>query len=73
MDDGELLEMAQELDGMERDLGTSWEVDFLENMLTLLRSGQNLSPDRESKLRQIHARYLSDDAHPVSDEGGDDD
>lgn len=71
--DDELLGMAQELDGMERDLASSWEVDFLENMLTLLRSGQSLSPDRESKLRQIHAKYLGEDAKPVSDEGGNDD
>jgi hypothetical protein len=65
----ELLEMAQELDGMERDLETTWEVDFLENMLTLLRNGQSLSPNREAKLRQIHDKYLGDGAQSGGDSG----
>lgn len=64
----ELLEMAQELDGMDRSV-TSWEADFLESVLVRLREGRGLTTHaggQEAKLRQIYAKYFEggDDAPP---------
>ncbi len=69
----EFLDMAEELDGMDRSLNT-WEAQFLEDMLTKLRNGENLTPGKggqEAKLREIYDKYLgenwesSDDDDPV--------
>ena len=70
MDNAELLEMAQELDGMERSV-SSWEADFLESVLTRLREGRDLSEKQEAKLRQVHEKYLGDDS-PLRDIEDDD-
>ncbi|MGH9391937.1 MAG: hypothetical protein ACRD1Z_20230 [Vicinamibacteria bacterium] len=51
------LEMAQELDGMERDV-TSWEAGFLDTVLKRLREGRVLTEGQAEKLEQIHREYL---------------
>lgn len=61
------LEMAEELDGMERDV-TSWEADFLEKILEILRFGLQLSPKQADTLEKMHERYLgSDGPNPFSE------
>ncbi len=66
----ELLDMAEALDGMDRDVA-SWEADFLESVLTRLRSNQRLTEKQEAKLRQIHEKYFEADgtSSPRGDEG----
>ena len=59
----ELLELAQELDGMDRDV-THWEAGFLQNILNQLRAGTPLRQPQEAKLREIHEQYLGADATP---------
>lgn len=66
MDD--LLEMAKELDTMDRSLN-AWEAEFLETILTRLREGRTITSRQETKLRQIHEEYLGDGAKAA---GGDD-
>ncbi len=58
----EFLDMAEELDGMDKSLN-SWEATFLEDMLTKLRNGETLTPGKngqEAKLREIYDRYLGE-------------
>lgn len=38
----EYLEMAQEIDGMDRDV-TTWEADFIDSVLSRLRGGGGIS------------------------------
>ncbi len=64
----ELLDMAEELDGMERSV-TTWEAGFLESVLELLREDIRISPKQESKLKAMHDQYLG----PYADEPKDDD
>lgn len=59
----ELLELAQELDGMDRDVN-HWEATFLQDILNQLRVGETLSQHQEAKLREIHEQYLGADAAP---------
>ncbi len=65
----EFLDMAEELDGMDRSLNT-WEANFLNGILALLRKNQPLSPGRETKLREIHEKYLGGETD--ASEGDDD-
>ena len=67
----EHLEMAQELDGMDRDVG-SWAADFLQNILTCLRGGGTLSVERVKKLRELHGKYFGVGATSEPDEGDED-
>ena len=58
----ELLEMAEELDGMDRNV-SSWEANFLQDMLNKLRAGEALTigeDSQEAKLREIYEKYLGD-------------
>jgi hypothetical protein len=57
-----LLEMAEELNKMERPLQTGFECDFHDSVLQRLRAGYALSPKQEAKLREIYDRYLGDEA-----------
>ena len=69
----ELLEMAQELDGMDKSLN-SWEVQFLDDMLIKLRAGQTLTSGQkgqEAKLREIYERYLGEDCESTDDTDAD--
>ncbi len=66
----ELLEMAEELDGMDKSLN-SWEIQFLEDMLKRLREGENLTPGKngqEAKLRQIYDKYLGENWGSAGDD-----
>lgn len=53
------LEMAEELDGMDRDV-RSEEADLLERALKRLRSGRPLRPKDADWLEKLHAKYLED-------------
>ena len=58
----ELLEMAEELDGMDCDV-SSWEANFLQEMLNKLRAGKTLTigeGSQEAKLREIYEKYMGD-------------
>ncbi len=58
----EFLDMAEELDGMDKSLN-SWEATFLEDMLTKLRNGETLTPGKngqEAKLREVYDKYLGE-------------
>lgn len=59
MDIEEALELAQELDGMERDV-TSWEADFLSSILPRLREGHGLSEKQEKVLLGMKKKYLDE-------------
>lgn len=66
----EFLDMAEELDGMDKSLN-SWEATFLEDMLTKLRNGETLTPGKngqEAKLRQIYDRYLGENWGSTDDD-----
>lgn len=63
-----LLEMAQALDKMERDV-TSSEADILEYALKRLESGKKLEPKDETKLKAMYEKYLARDN---KEEEGDD-
>lgn len=55
----EALELAEELDNMERDV-TTWEADFLESILKRLREdGSELTPKQEYQLRRMEEKYLA--------------
>ncbi len=56
-----LLEMAEALNKMEKPLNT-WECDFHDTVLRLLREGQPLSEWRTAKLKEIYEKYLGEDA-----------
>jgi hypothetical protein len=60
------LEMAVELDEMERDV-TSDEATFLERALKDLRSGKELRPKHLAKLEAMHEKYLGE---PDEEEDG---
>jgi len=60
MDTDEALEIAEELDGMDRDV-TSWEADFLANILPLLRQGRGVSEKQEAVLLKMKKKYLDED------------
>lgn len=62
----EHLELAKELDGMEREI-SSWEVDFLENVLKRLRAGRSLSAKQQAALMEMHAKYFGDDPRTQQD------
>ncbi len=69
----ELLEMAQELDGMDKSVN-SWEAQLLEDTLIKLRAGQTLTPGQkgqEAKLREIYDRYLGEDCESTDDSDAD--
>ncbi len=53
----EYLEMAQDLDGMDEDV-TSWEANFLDSILTHLRNGGRLSPNRVNSLKDMYEKYF---------------
>ena len=53
------LEMAKELDGMERDV-TSWEADFLNSILEKLNFGLALTEKQATRLSEMYERYLGD-------------
>lgn len=53
------LEMAKELDGMDRDV-TSWEADFLSSILEKLNFGLALTQKQASRLTEMYERYLGD-------------
>jgi hypothetical protein len=55
------IEMAEALNKMDMDLN-SWEADFHDNVLKLLRAGQQLSPGRLVKLKEVYEKYLGEDA-----------
>lgn len=57
------LEMAEELDGMDRDV-TSTEADLLEEILNTLRAGRELKPKDEAKLELMHEKYLGQKDDP---------
>lgn len=56
-----LLEMAEALNKMDRDLGT-WEADFHNAVLQLLRVELPLTPKQTEKLKEIYEKYLGEDA-----------
>ena len=56
-----LLEMAEALDRMDRDLN-SWEAGFLNTVLDPLRFELDLTGPQKEKLKQIYERYLGEDA-----------
>lgn len=58
-----LLEMAEELDGMDRDV-TSGEANLLEEILNTLRAGRELKPKDEAKLELMHEKYLGQKDDP---------
>jgi len=70
VDAEEALELAQELDGMERDV-TSWEADFLASVLPLLREGRGLSEKQEAVLLKMKKTYLDVDDEVDTPMGGD--
>lgn len=59
--------MAEALDSMDRDV-TSWEADFLNSTLEILRFGSTLSAGAAVKLKEIYDRYLGDDADETIDD-----
>jgi hypothetical protein len=61
------LEMAKELDGMERDV-TSWEADFLNSILTRLDRGLPISHAQQKKLEELYEHYLGQDADDMEAE-----
>lgn len=50
------LEMAEELDRMERDV-TSWEAEFLDSILKRLRSGTALTERQAKTLQEMRWKY----------------
>jgi hypothetical protein len=54
-----LLEMAEELNDMDRDM-TSGEADFHDGALKDLRKGKKLKPKDEAKLELLHEKYLAE-------------
>lgn len=56
-----LLEMAEALDKMDRDLN-SWESEFHNSVLEVLRFGSALTEKQTKKLKEIYERYLGEDA-----------
>lgn len=52
------LEMAEEIDASEEDVD-SWEAEFLENVLPLLRDGKELSPKQKAILEKMHKSYCT--------------
>jgi len=53
----EHLEMAEEIDRMERDV-TSWEADFLDSILKRLRNKIPLTPKQAEVLEGMHEKYI---------------
>lgn len=51
------LEMALELDQMERDV-TSGEADLLEAVLPRLRAKKPIGPERAEKLQKMYEKYF---------------
>ncbi len=68
----EHLEMAEELDSMALDV-TSWEAEFLESVLGLLREGSPLSPKQAKTLKGMYAKYLGEDEGGDGEKGEDED
>ena len=56
-----LLEMAQALNRMKQPLNT-WECDLHDHILKLLLAGQPLSLRQTKKLKELHEKYLGEDA-----------
>lgn len=52
-----LLEMAKELDEMDRDV-TGGEADFLDRVLRILKADGKLTPKEEARLELVHEKYL---------------
>lgn len=52
------LEMAEELNDMERDM-TSAEADFHDRVLVELRAGKKLKPKDEGKLELLYEKYFA--------------
>jgi hypothetical protein len=66
-----LLEMAKELDGMERAV-TSDEAELLEEVLKMLKAGKRLSPAQASKIEKMDKKYLSEKEEESEDDEEDD-
>ena len=52
------LEMAEELNDMDRDM-TSAEADFHDRVLVELRAGKKLKPKDEAKLELLYEKYFT--------------
>lgn len=65
----EALDIAQELDGMDREV-SSWEADFLSSVLPRLRDGRGLSEKQEAVLLKMEEKYLKgeDERPPIDSE-----
>jgi hypothetical protein len=61
------LEMAQELDAMERGV-TSWEADFLNTILTNINRNVPLTQGQQRKLEELYEHYLGDEAEDPDEE-----
>lgn len=61
------LEMAEELDAMERDV-SSWEAEFLESILKQLREARPLTPKQEDKLEEMYRNYIELDLEMGKDD-----
>lgn len=62
-----LLAMAEELDGMDRDV-PSKTAEFLEEVLTTLRAGERLDPGDEDRLERLHEKYFGEQEDADEDE-----
>ena len=61
------LDLAQQLDGLDRDV-SSWEADFLSSILPRLRNGGTLTEKQEAVLLKMQDKYLlGDDERPPID------
>lgn len=61
-----LLEMAEELNDMDRDMN-SGEADFHDEALKDLRKGKELKPKDQAKIELLYEKYLGE--KPEEDEG----
>ena len=62
-----LLEIAEQLDGMEQDV-TTWEAAFLDTVLQTLREGRQLSPKQIEKLKEVFVNYFPEEGKYLAEE-----
>lgn len=65
------LEMAEELNDMDRDM-TSSEADFHDRVLVELRAGKKLKPKDEGKLELLYEKYFTSAEDEEGGGGGED-
>lgn len=58
LDDADYLEMAKELDGMDRDV-TSWESGFLDSVLRAFKRKNELTHKQKMKLKDMYNHYIN--------------